>query len=171
MPAFETLAAPATLGAISDTHITTPGRRLPAPLLEALRACDYILHAGDICVPEVLDQLAEIAPVFAVRGNNDRPDLAASLPLEYVFRIGAVRLGLLHGHGERRGARDAALNRMRGQVACVVYGHSHRPEVASCDGLLLVNPGSPTVPRFGRAPTFAIVRVDQRVDAQVVDLG
>lgn len=140
-------------------------------LLDALRSCDCIFHAGDVCVQRVLDELAEIAPVYAVHGNNDEPALVRALPLERVFSVGDLRIGLLHGHDVRRPARVIALERMRDVVDCVVYGHSHRAEVETREGLLMVNPGSPTDPRYGRTPTYAIMHVSDRIDASVLTLA
>jgi putative phosphoesterase len=168
---YETLAAPALIGLVSDTHIYTTRRAIPNAVLEALSPCDYIFHAGDVCVRRVLDQLAEIAPVHAVFGNNDVTELVDTLPREWVFTIGDRRVGLLHGHDPRRPARVIALERMRGCVDCVVYGHSHRPEVEEREGLLMVNPGSPTDPRYGRTPTYGLMQVGARIEPRIISLS
>src|SRR5437764_8732647 len=84
------------LGVISDSHIPDRMRTLPPAMFEALAGVDAILHAGDICVQRVLDALAQVAPVYAVRGNRD---LVLRLPLDRVLTFEGVRLGLTHGHG------------------------------------------------------------------------
>jgi putative phosphoesterase len=169
--AFESLAAPLLIGLVSDTHIFSARRAIPNTVLDALSQCDCIFHAGDVCVRRVLDQLEEIAPVRAVFGNNDLPELVDTLPRERVFTVGGQRIGLLHGHDPKRPARVIALERMRGRVDCVVYGHSHRPEIEERDGLLMVNPGSPTDPRYGRTPTYGLMQVGTSIESRIIALS
>lgn len=173
MLAFETLPWPATIGLVADTHLINPERSLPPALIEGLRACDVIFHAGDVSADWVLERLARIAPVHAVRGNNDA-DLVKALRFERFFRSGPHRIGLIHGH-DRAGrprftAKLVAQERMSGQVDCVVYGHSHRPEVEEREGLLMVNPGSPTQPRWAPRPTYGIMEVGKRIQARIIAL-
>lgn len=174
MPAFERIEVPLRIGVVSDTHLVNPRRGLPPGLVEFLRDSDVIFHAGDVNHRWVLDALGEIAPVHAVHGNNDSYDLQRSLPTERYFDIGGHKLGLIHGHvapGSRyMTARNVAQDRMRGVVDCVVYGHSHRPEVAHRAGLLMINPGSPTQPRWAPAATLAIVNVDDTIDARLIEI-
>ncbi len=173
MPEFEVHRAPLRVGLVADTHLVKPTRSLPARLIEGLEGCDLILHAGDISRAWVLEALDRIAPVRAVEGNNDYdPDLA--LPLERFFLIGRRRIGLIHGHDPagrpRVTAKLFAQERMRGIVDCVVYGHSHRPEIAERDGLLMVNPGSPTDPRWAPRPTYVVMEVRDTIQARLIDL-
>lgn len=143
------------LGVICDSHIPDRMRALPPAALEALAGVDAILHAGDICVQRVLDTLAEVAPVYAVRGNRD---LMLRLPLDRELTFEGVRVGLTHGHGGwRRYAREKVLaavlgyyhtrflRQVRGRfgaVQAVVFGHSHRPVNLMMNGVLMFNPGS-----------------------------
>jgi putative phosphoesterase len=173
LPEFELLRAPLRIGLVSDTHLVNTNRSLPPALIEGLRDCDLILHGGDISRAWVLERLSHIAPVRAVEGNNDYdPELL--LPLERYFQVGRHRIGLIHGHDPldrpRMTARRFAQEQMRDIVDCVVYGHSHRPEVAERDGLLMVNPGSPTDPRWAPRPTYAIVEVGETLRARLIDL-
>lgn len=171
MPQFERFDAPLRIGAIGDTHRSSRNRRpLPRQLLEALETVDLILHLGDVNAAWVLDELQQIAPVRAVQGNNDEPDLLRELPLEHYLMVGEQRIGMIHGHGTRSTARETALARMAGVVDCAVYGHSHRPECVTRDGLLMVNPGSPTQRRYAPSHTYAMMVIEEQIHAEIVEL-
>jgi len=125
---------PLRIGLISDTHgLLRPEARV------ALRGSAHILHAGDICDPSVLDKLAEIAPVTAVRGNNDRGDWAEALPEQVTVEFGGVRIRMVH---------DAADVPEPVEADVVVTGHSHKPAISRNGRVLYVNPGSAGPPRF-----------------------
>ena len=128
------------------------------------------MHLGDVNAPWVLETLAEIAPVRAVQGNNDEPELLERLPMEHFLEIGGHRIGMIHGHGTKFTARETTLRRMVGLVDCAVYGHSHRPEIVERDGLLMVNPGSPTQRRYAPEHTYAMMHVDDRISAELIVL-
>jgi putative phosphoesterase len=137
-PAPRRLAArTATVGVISDTH-----GLLRPEALAALAGVDVIVHAGDIGSAAVLDALRAIAPVIAVRGNNDRGAWAASIPKTVTTEVGPVRLHVVHDVNTLRG--DPA---DRG-IDVVIAGHSHRPSVERRGRWLLVNPGSAGPRRF-----------------------
>lgn len=124
------------IGVISDTH-----GLVREQALRALAGSDAIVHAGDIGRPEVLDALAEIAPVIAVRGNIDKAEWARALPETQVVDIHGVKLYLLHDLGQLD--LDPA-----GSFAAVITGHSHKPRVEARDGVLYFNPGSAGPRRF-----------------------
>jgi len=149
------------LGIISDTHYPTRLPNLPfAAIEDAFRHVDAILHAGDIETPEVLNHLSGIAPVQAVKGDDDTFDL----PLSRVIEIGGVRIGLAHGHytnpvkeelyrlrrrlgyskhRELTERIDSLLQHFRDdKLDVLVFGHSHRPMVSQRNGVLLFNPGA-----------------------------
>ncbi|HEY8605761.1 MAG TPA: metallophosphoesterase family protein [Noviherbaspirillum sp.] len=136
------------IGVISDTHnLLRPEARF------ALAGVDRIIHAGDICGPAVLEQLAAIAPVLAVRGNNDRGDWAEDLPHRLVEEIGGVRVLVVHDKADV-GAADAASGAM-----VVITGHSHRPNIAREGGVLYLNPGSAGPRRFRLPVSLAILEI------------
>jgi uncharacterized protein len=174
LPEFEQLDVPIRIGVVSDTHLVNPERGIPDRVLDLLQGCDLILHAGDINRLWVLDELRQVAPVHAVVGNNDAPELQESLPVERYYKIGPHRIGLLHGHaleGRRPAtARNVALDRMRGVVDCVIYGHSHKPEIEHREGMLMINPGSPTQPRWAPAATIAILDVGDLIGARLIEV-
>lgn len=151
-----------------DTHLPRFGRVLPSPLVAGLRDAQLVLHAGDITQPFVLELLGEHAPVVAVAGNNDPPELLRVLGQRRVVEVEETRLGLTHGHlGPGRTTRDRALRAFPPEtddsgVDAVCFGHSHVPLVERVGGRWLLNPGSPTDRR--RQPTFSyiIVVVDGR---------
>ncbi len=164
------------VGVISDTHIADVGSRraIPPAVLEAFRAVDLILHAGDATCRAVLDQLAALAPVQAVAGNVDGPELAYELPTARLLRLDGLSLGLTHGHlGDGRTPPERALRRFAGvhDLRAVVFGHSHEPYNQLHGDVLLFNPGSPTERRRQPQPSFGLLTVrDGTVRGEVVYL-
>lgn len=131
------------IGLVSDTH----GLLRPA-VLDFLRGSDHIVHAGDICDAGVLETLAAIAPLTAVRGNNDVGPWARRLREIEVLELAGVRVLVIHDLSQLgTAARDA-------QAHVVVSGHSHKPLVRRDDDVLYVNPGSAGPRRF-RLPISA----------------
>lgn len=142
-----------TIGLISDTHgLLRPEARI------ALSRVDRIIHAGDICNVEVLDQLAQIAPVRAVRGNNDRGAWAAALPEKEMIEIEGVKLYVLHDLAE------LDIDPKAQGVKVVISGHSHRPVSKMESGVLYVNPGSAGPRRFRLPISVGFLEID---DARV----
>jgi uncharacterized protein len=137
------------IGLISDTH-----GLLRPEALSFLRGSDVIVHAGDIGNAGVLEALAAIAPVTAVRGNNDTGSWADALPETALLRFGAVLLYALHDLAALD--IDAHANGVR----VVVCGHSHRPRIEERDGVLYVNPGSAGPRRFRLPVSVAELLVD-----------
>lgn len=125
------------IGLISDTH----GLVRPEALT-ALKRSELIIHAGDIGNPEVLASLSAIAPVLAVRGNNDREKWARQLPDVLNLRINGVKLHVIHNLRELE--HDPVLNGIR----AVISGHSHKPSIVEREQILFINPGSAGPRRF-----------------------
>jgi len=125
------------IGLISDTHdVLRPQAR------DALAGVAHILHAGDICESHVLADLAAIAPVTAVRGNNDRGAWARELQKTMRVELGGVSIYIVHDLAELDIDPGAA------GVQAVIYGHSHKPRIEERAGVLYVNPGSAGPRRF-----------------------
>jgi putative phosphoesterase len=137
-----------SVGLISDTH-----GLLRPQALAALRGCRLIVHAGDIGAPQVLEALARIAPVTAVRGNNDNGPWANDLRDTEVLDIAQKRVGVIHNLSELDGPGDWQV---------VVSGHSHRPASEIRDGVLYVNPGSAGPRRFKLPVTVARLALPAR---------
>ena len=130
-----------------------------------LEGCSHILHAGDIDRPEVLEQLRRIAPVTAVRGNNDRGDWARAIPEYEVVQFGAVTVYLRHDEADLDVDPKAAGFRV------MMFGHSHKPRVEDRDGVLYVNPGSAGPRRFKLPVAVGELLVeDSRVRARIIEL-
>ncbi len=129
---------------LSDTHIRRGGaRRLSDSAYAHLERADLVLHAGDVVVADVLDELRGFAPVHAVLGNNDH-ELAGLLPETRLEEVAGVRVAMVHDSGPAAG-RPGRLRRLFPDAGVVVFGHSHIPwNAEGIDGQLLFNPGSPT---------------------------
>jgi hypothetical protein len=125
------------IGVISDTH-----GLLRPEAVEALRESEHIIHAGDVGDPEILEQLREIAPVTAVRGNIDKAAWALKLPETEVVEFGGVSLYVLHDLAK------LDLKPAKAGFKAVIYGHSHVPKQETRDGVLYFNPGSAGPRRF-----------------------
>lgn len=129
---------------LSDTHAPRHWKTCPPRVAEHLRGAELILHAGDVCVPQVLDELAEYAPVRAVCGNNDGPDVVAwGAPETLEFEIAGLPVAMIHDSGQATG-RTLRMRRRFRSAGLVVFGHSHIPLDRTGDGVRIFNPGSPT---------------------------
>lgn len=129
---------------LSDTHAPRRWRSCPPGVAEHLRGADAILHAGDVCTADVLEELAEYAPVCAVLGNNDGPDVRAwGAPDTLELDLFGLRVGMVHDSGPATG-RARRMRRLFPEAELVVFGHSHIPMDMTGDGVRLFNPGSPT---------------------------
>ena len=147
------------LAIISDTHMPKGRRALPAACLERLAAADAILHAGDFIAPSVYDELLAIGPpVHAVHGNVDAPELRGRLPESLEIDLGGVRVAMVHDSGPAAGRMMRMRTRFP-RARLVVFGHSHLPlREEGSDGLVLLNPGSPTERR--RAPSYTMAQAE-----------
>jgi hypothetical protein len=148
------------IGVISDTH----GLVRPEAL-RALRGADLIVHAGDVGTPEVLDALRAVAPVVAVRGNNDRGRWARALAETEVIERAGRSLYVLHD------VKTLDVDPRAAGYDAVIAGHSHQPRVERRDGVLYLNPGSAGPRRF-RLP-ICVARIDiatRRFEAEIITL-
>lgn len=147
--------------AIADTHAPRRWRGCPPAVADALSGADLILHAGDLCTVAVLDELAQYAPVHAVVGNNDRPEvLARGLPETLILDLDGLLVGMIHDAGPAKG-RPARLRRRFPEADLVVFGHSHIPLDQTGDGLRIFNPGSPTDRRRQPHGTVGVLEISR----------
>jgi hypothetical protein len=142
---------------LADTHIPRRAKGLPDGLVSRLESADLILHAGDLLVEDVLYELEHYAPVRAVKGNVDGWDV--QLPETLEFDVGDVSVAMIHDAGPKKGRWGRMRRRFPG-AKIVVFGHSHIPWIEDEDGLMLLNPGSPTDRRRAPDHTFALLRVE-----------
>jgi putative phosphoesterase len=145
---------------LSDTHAPRHWKSCPAEVAKRLHGADLILHAGDVCIPAVLDELSAYAPVRVVLGNNDGPDVAdwgATPTLE--LDLEGVAVAMVHDSGPSTG-RPARLRRQFPAADVVVFGHSHIPWDSVFDGQRCFNPGSPTDRRRQPRGTMGLLQID-----------
>ena len=149
------------IGVISDTH-----GLLRPEAVEALRGSDRILHAGDVGAPEILEELARVAPVTAIRGNVDTQPWARSLPLTHVIEIEGISIFMLHDLGQLDLKPEAAGFRV------VIYGHSHKPKLEEKNGVLCFNPGSAGPRRFALPISVGRLTIAAgKVKAELIELA
>jgi len=131
--------------------------------LRFLRGADHIIHAGDIGAPEILEELRALAPVTAVRGNNDRGRWARAVPLVAELKFGGVAIHVLHDLAELKPGPGWRV---------VVSGHSHKPVVQERDGVLYVNPGSAGPRRFTLPIALGELKISgSTLRARIKELG
>lgn len=151
---------PIILGVISDTHCL-----LRTEAVEALRGSDRILHAGDVGALEILEALARIAPVTAIRGNVDTGAWASALPETEVVEAGGVSIYMLHDLGRLDLKPEAA------GFQVLIYGHSHRPKIETKNGVLFFNPGSAGPRRFQLPVSVGGLRINSgKAEAELLNL-
>ena len=155
---------------LSDTHAPRYWKACPPEVARRLDGVDLILHAGDVCRAGVLEELAAIAPVRAVLGNNDEPDVAAwGAPdtLRLDLDLDGLPAAMVHDAGPAAG-RARRLRRRFPGAELVVFRHSHIPLDLTADGVRIFNPGSPTDRRRQPRGTMGLLRVE---DGQLVEAG
>ncbi len=134
------------IGVISDTH-----GLLRPEAVAALVGIDHILHAGDVGDPAILDALAAIAPLTAIRGNIDTKGRCAELPATEIVDLGGTTFYMLHDRNQ------LDLNPAAAGISVVVSGHSHKRSIENREGVLYFNPGSAGPRRFSLPATFGVI--------------
>ena len=145
-------------------------RDLPAALREGLRGVDAIVHCGDMTDAMAIPIFESLAPLQAVAGNNDPPELHRRFGTRKILEFGSVRIGVVHGHaGAGRSTLARAQNAFKDErVDAVLFGHSHVPYCERHDGVLYFNPGSPTDRRRQPRYSYGIIRITpETLDAQI----
>ncbi|MDR2981321.1 MAG: metallophosphatase family protein [Puniceicoccales bacterium] len=151
---------PIEVGIISDTHGV-----LRPQALEALQGVSMILHAGDVCGQEIIQELSKIAPVTGVRGNCDTDGFGSHLPLSEAVAVGGVWIYMYHGH--------TRLDISPGEAGfkVVISGHTHVPRLSQGNGVLWINPGSAGPRRFNLPVTIARLTIcNGEVEARLIDI-
>lgn len=151
---------------LSDTHSPRRWKSCPLRVASHLRDAEVILHAGDVCTADVLDELAQYAPVHVVLGNNDGPDVAAwGAPETLELTLAGLRVAMIHDSGQA-GGRAARMHRLFPDAGLVVFGHSHIPMDQTAAGVRIFNPGSPTDRRRQPHGTLGILDIeDARINS------
>ena len=142
---------------LSDTH-----GLLRTEVLEAITGCDVIIHGGDINKQEVLDKLQQLAPVYAVRGNNDK-EWAEQIPKTLTISIEDCRIFVVHNKKD--------VPKDLGDADAVIFGHSHKYSEQTIEGRLWLNPGSCGKRRFDQKITFAMMTVDgKKIEVEKIEI-
>lgn len=159
------------IGLISDTHIPDRARIIPQNVIDAFSDVDLILHAGDLTSLDVVEELEKIAPVMAVQGNMDRVN-GINLPKAKTLEVEGVKIGIAHGEVyPRADTQQLVYLAKQLDVDILVSGHSHQPKIEQTDGVLLINPGSPIVPRLADRTVMLLEIHNKEVDVQIVKIG
>lgn len=149
------------IGVLADTHIPISAKRLPDVVIEALKTCDLIIHAGDIVEVSFLKELERIAPLKAVHGNMDSPEIQQKLPDQLIIEVEGRKIGVTHGKGNSTKVVSFVRELFDKKVDIIVYGHSHTPLNEKKDNILLFNPGSPTDKIFAPYRSFGIIEISK----------
>ncbi len=148
------------VGVLSDTH-----GLLRAEVVDRLRGCDLILHAGDIGGPSILAELRTLAEVVAVRGNVDTGSWASELSREEYVDIEGRRIVIIHD------LRMLSLDPVSAGIDIVIYGHSHKPALERQGGILYLNPGSAGPKRFHLPVSMALLSLeDEAISTELIEL-
>ena len=167
------------IGLLADTHIPEAARALPSQVAEVFHGVDLILHAGDVYIPSVLDQLERIAPVLAARGDDDYGDILRDkrVKWKHVIKLEGHTLWLLHEMFYERMVRPWPKNNPRARSQdetpdIVVFGHDHCTIVQRRNDVLFINPGSPTFLNYRSGlGTVAILDIEpHRAEVEIISL-
>lgn len=149
------------IGVISDTHIPGKAFVLPEIIFTSLGGAGHIVHAGDIASFSVIRALENIAPVTAVAGNVDPPEMQRALGYKKTVSLGGFTFGVVHGDGKSGTTTARAAGSFAGElVDCIIFGHSHIPRCFYQNGILFFNPGSPTDKRRNEYYSFGIIEIN-----------
>ena len=157
---MSTVKAAKTVGLISDTHVPIRAKCIPKMVFKVFENVDFIVHAGDLVQLAVIDELEQLAPVLAVHGNMDGPEVSGALPKLNSLKLSDWKIGVMHdpstmfGMGKMREiARQNGFN-------VFVYGHTHNSSIKWEGKTLYINPGSPTNPTsFISRPSVGLLKV------------
>jgi putative phosphoesterase len=162
------------IGLIADTHIPDHAKELPAQLKEVFKGVDRIFHAGDIYSLSVLNELEAISPVLAARGDDDMSNTASDnrVKSKHVMGIDGVTVWLMHERPKKMPRVSKEISWLDDPPDVIVYGHTHQSLIEEYEGVLYVNPGSPTFPGYKLEPgTVGLLSIDNgKVEAEIVQL-
>jgi len=150
-----------TVGLIADTHIPVRAREIPQKVFEVFDKVDFIIHAGDLVDLSVIDDLEQVAPVLAVYGNMDGPEIRGKLPKINSAKILNWKIGVTHDPKALFGMGKMREIAKQNGFDVLVYGHTHNPRIKWEGKTLFIHPGSPTnpLPPFITKPSVALLRI------------
>ncbi|MCD6460212.1 metallophosphoesterase family protein [bacterium] len=162
-----------SIGVLSDTHIPAQCDSVPYEVLSAFSGVDAIIHAGDITSMKVIHILSKIAPLHAVQGNMDEPEIKNILPAKKIFEIGGKRIGITHGAGPPFNIKKRIYKLFADDgVDCIVFGHTHHAEKFNKNNILFLNPGSASDNLFSKTQSFAMIFIngDSTINAEIITI-
>ncbi len=161
------------VGLISDTHVPVRAREVPKQVFAVFDKADYIIHAGDLVDMAVIDELEQLAPVLAVYGNMDGPEVQGKLSRTNSVKIFNWKIGVTHDPGALFGMKKMRETAAKNGFDVLVYGHTHSANIRRDEKTLFINPGSPTnpVPPFITKPTVALLKITQeKITPEIVQI-
>lgn len=167
------LKAVKTVGLISDTHIPVRAKSIPKGVFKVFDSVDFIVHAGDLVRLAVIDELEQLAPVLAVHGNMDGPEVSGALPKLNSLKISDWKIGVMHDPSTSFGMGKMREIAKHNGFDVFVFGHTHNSSIKWEGKTLYINPGSPTnpVPPFLNKPTVALLKITREtITPQIVQI-
>jgi putative phosphoesterase len=162
------------IGLISDTHIPDHAKKLPGQLKEIFHGVGMILHGGDIFAFSVLSELEKIAPVLAAHGDDDSSLMAGDsrVKKKHIIGIDGVTLWLMHERPKTMPRVSKEISWLDDPPDAIIYGHTHKPLVETQQGILYVNPGSPTFPSYRLEPgSVGLLKIESgEISAEIIQL-
>ncbi|WP_018924001.1 metallophosphoesterase family protein [Salsuginibacillus kocurii] len=153
---------------ISDTHMPKRAKQFPDTLEDELKKVNHIIHAGDFQTMDVYEKLSQYGKLHGVYGNIDEEDLKEQLPAKKTLEIEGFRIGLVHGHGEKKTTEKRVLEAFDEKMDIIIFGHSHMPLLRYVGKTLLFNPGSVTDKRKLPYYSFGRLHIGEELQAEHV---
>ncbi|GAB6055883.1 metallophosphoesterase [Methanobacterium movens] len=159
------------IGVLSDTHIPERASEIPDMVKSIFKSVDMILHCGDLTSLKVKEELESLAPTYCVQGNMDRYS-GLELPKSRVIEIEGIKIGLNHGEVYPRGdTQQLKYIALELDVEVLITGHTHWAFIKEVEGILMLNPGSATVPRLSD-PTIMLLEIEKgNIDSEIIKVG
>jgi len=161
------------VGLISDTHIPARAKTVPKKIFEVFDGANLILHAGDLTQLSVVTELEQLAPVVAVCGNMDGYEVSEKLPRMNSVKVYEWKIGVIHDPGIFTGMKRMKTIARENDFSVLVFGHTHRPSLKREEGVIFINPGSPTnpLPPFLTKPTVALLRITkEKIEPEIIEI-
>lgn len=153
------------IGVVADTH----SQELPNQMMEDFKNVNFIIHAGDFCSLDVLENFKKVKELKAVYGNMDYPQIRRLLPRKQIIQCGQFSIGLFHGEG----SPHALLEKVKGEfkdskVDVIIFGHSHQPMNEKKEGVLYFNPGSPNDTVYASYRSYGILEINDEITGKII---
>jgi putative phosphoesterase len=162
-----------TVGLISDTHVPKRARCIPKKVFEIFENVDFIIHAGDLVELAVVDELEQLAPVLAVHGNMDGPEVSGALPRINSLKIFDWKIGVMHDPATLMGMNKMIEIAKQNNFNVFVFGHTHYSSIRWSGKILFINPGSATVPEsFMDKPSVGLLKITREtITPQIINFN